>query len=237
MSDLSQFSWDQGGLPPLPDSVQDQVLPSPEMPMGLPQAGGVPVDGIPLFELVAMKMADGSYQNVEYVNILTPGDPKQSPRHKVNDTIRAKYPMYYERWKRGLQSAPVGTPLEMFPVLTPAQVHTMKANNIFTVEHLAAVSDANLVAIPMGIEMRAKARQWLETKAKTDDMERDEAEKQAMREAMNEQAKELADLKAQMKALQMPRAEAAAAVAAASDGATPHPEAKSGRPTLHLKNK
>ena len=51
-----------------------------------------------------------AYEAVEYVTILTPGDPKSAPRHKVNDHIRRKYAAHYQHWRAGLEMSPSGTP-------------------------------------------------------------------------------------------------------------------------------
>lgn len=145
-----------------------------------------PTDGLPQFTLrpVQVRNADGTtgYKNVEFVSILSHGDAKSVPEHKVTDEHRQKYAYHYDRWRRGLQMAPTGTPLEMWPLVTPAQIMEMKLQNIFTVEQLAVVPDSVNHRIPMLATLKNQARTWLKNKKETDAIERHEHEMQAMRD-------------------------------------------------------
>lgn len=168
------------GGPPLPTGpsegppMMDFQRPSAQMQPGQP----FPMDnGIPRFYIVAKRMPDGTFVNVERVDILTPGDPKATPSHKVNDAIRARYAPYYELWRRGVEDTPAGTPLELWPVLAPAEVATLKANNIFTVEQLITMADANDFRVPMAKTLKAKAKEWMEQKANADHIEQSRAER------------------------------------------------------------
>lgn len=193
---LVQFTHDN--IPPIPEApVQGSSLMF-EHDSALPQR---PMNGVPLFELVPRRKADGSFDNVEFVSILTPGDTKAIPRHKVTDSLRERYRPYYELWRRGLQASPVGTPLEMWPILTPAQVHELKATNIFTVEQLCDVSDVNLSRLPMGIMVRQQARDWLASKKDADVLASRTAEVQALRDGQDMLRKQLAEMGAQLTAL------------------------------------
>src|SRR5690242_20120819 len=129
MNNIEMMTDGNPMIPPLPGSP---AAPPPQAQFGNNTMR--PVNGIPRFEMVAVRQEGGNYVNVEYVDILTPGDPKATPRHKVTDTIREMYRPWYDLWRRGLAMAPAGTPLEMWPVMTPAHVATLKAINIFTVE-------------------------------------------------------------------------------------------------------
>lgn len=166
------YMLDPSQLPSLPQDgpiyMPAQQPPPPGQLYGNTQR---PMDGIPQFEMVPLLFADGSYKNVEYVNIITPGDTKSMPRQKVSDTHRRKYAPWYKAWRDGLEMAPDGSPIEMWPLLTPAQVRELKAKNVFTVEHLANLSDANLQYIPMGATLKLKAVAWLKDKEKADDIE------------------------------------------------------------------
>lgn len=182
-------------LPPLPEG--------PEAGLASPQFGSTPherpaqqTDGTPQFFHRARKTGDGKYENVEFMKILTPGDNKATPEHKVTDALRQKYAWHYDRWRRGLEVSRDGVPLEMFPTLTPAQVMSLKALNIFTVEDLAAVSDANLHRIPMGITLRQNAATWLKSKQETDVIERQGAALKAAQDGqrmLEQQIRELSE--------------------------------------------
>ncbi len=170
-------------------------------------------DGIPRFFVKAVRLGDGSFAKVEYVEILTPGDNKASPVHKVTDRLRQKYGWHYDRFRRGLEVSRDGVPLEMFPVLDPAQVMTLKALNIFTVEDLAGVSDANLHRIPMGQTLRKDAQVWLKSKLETDQIHRQNAQMEAQQANMRMLEQQMADM-----ARRLADAEAKAAMPEAPKG-------------------
>jgi hypothetical protein len=174
-------------MPPLPG---EPAVPL-ENPAIRPQE---PTDGIPRFFHKVVHKADGSYANVEFVEILTPGDNKAVPVHKVNDFMRQKYPWHYQRWKAGLQVTRDGVPIEMFPVLDPAQVQMLKALNVFSVEDLANIADANLHRIPMGTTMRQSARDWLKNKKETDEIHKQNTESEALKANQNMLEKQIAEL-------------------------------------------
>lgn len=207
MADITtEFTYD--GIPDLPEG---QVMPQ-QAPPPMPQVNrgdARPVNGIPQFEVVPVRKADGSYANVEFVSILTPGDPKSVPRMKVTDRIRQMYAPWYERWRKGLEVSAHGTPLEMFPRLTPAQVRELKGLNIFTVEDLAEVADANLHRLPMGMTLKKEAGIWLKSKKETDAIEAQVRENQAQRDAMAMLEKQNADLMRRLEALETQKAEPA----------------------------
>lgn len=165
------YMLDPAGLPPLPDGPIYTPAPPAPQPGALYGNTQRPMDGIPQFEMVSVLTADGSYKNVEFVNILTPGDTKSMPRQKVADLHRQKYRPWYEAWRRGLEMAPEGSPIEMWPMMTPAQVRHLKSVNIFTVEQLANIGDGFLHQIPMGATLRQQAQAWIKEKKTADDIE------------------------------------------------------------------
>lgn len=203
---LVYFTHDN--IPALPDYPGAHPLTGQPQPG---QAAPAPVHGIPIFELVPRRLNDGTFINVEFVSILTPGDTKSVPRHKVTESLRQQYAYHYDLWKRGLAVSPVGTPLEMWSILTPAQVHELKASNIFTVEQLAEVSDANLNRLPLGTVLRQQARDYLESKKDTDLLAMRTAENQALRDGQAMLQKHLDELTSELKALRHREPTAAAA--------------------------
>ena len=186
---MSDYAYALQGdrLPALPDDVAAPNLPPPPLAPGQQfgmNGGARPSFGMPKFYVEAVRKTDGTYENVEMVEIITPGDPKATPIRKVTNGIRAKYPDYYEHWKRTQTMAPHGTPLEMWPEMTTAMVHQFKASNIYTVEQLASIADSNLGNIPFGKTIRNKAQAWLAVKEKSDAVSQAASQTQAMQDAM-----------------------------------------------------
>lgn len=183
-------------LPAIPEAAE---MP---MPQYQPARGSAPspVNGIPMFEVVPIRKPDGTYENVEYVSIRTPGDTRAMPRHKVNDFYRQKYDHWYRLFRQGLEVTHDGTPLEVWPVMTPAQVLELKANNIFTVEQLAAVSDSAGARVPMIRTLKNSAAKWLESKKGADVIDKQQRENESLRSGMSMLEKQLADLTEKLEA-------------------------------------
>jgi hypothetical protein len=100
--------------------------------------------------------------NREKVKIINPGSRDETVT-RVTEEIIAQYPEEYRRWKETARNAIEGTPLEMWPVMTPALVLDLKYQNIFTVESLATCSDIAIQKLGHGfLDLRQKARAYLE---------------------------------------------------------------------------
>lgn len=122
--------------------------------------------GIPQF-YIEVKSVGGKAVNREMVRVLTPGDPKSMPVHKVTDEIRRKYAPWYDRWRQQLDTQVAGTPLEAWPAMTPELIHQLKSKNVFTVEQMVDVPDSSLHEFPMGRTLRNQAKTFLEVQAKS----------------------------------------------------------------------
>lgn len=69
----------------------------------------------------------------------------------------------YAAWKSGQELPIEGTPIENWPVLSPAQLVNCRSINIRTVEELAVATDDAVGRIGIGgIALRQRARDWLE---------------------------------------------------------------------------
>jgi len=82
------------------------------------------------------------YQDVEFVEIMTPGDRNSNVVRKVSDNDKNRFPAQYERFKQNQEMAEDGTPIEQWSMISPSQVQELKHFNIRTVEHVAGLSDA-----------------------------------------------------------------------------------------------
>lgn len=108
------------------------------------------------------QMGCPQFVDVEMVEITIAGDSKTLVVHKVRDEHRNRWPQHYEAFKKGQQAPTTGLPLKHCPLFTSAQVATMNANNIFTVEALAELNDAFIPKLGMGARgLVAKAKAYL----------------------------------------------------------------------------
>lgn len=100
--------------------------------------------------------------DVEMVRIINPGSRDEYVAKADEDIIR-QYPEEYRRWKETKRNTIEGTPLEMWPVMTPAIVADLKYQRIYTVEQLATCSDTAIQKLGHGfLDLRKKAQAFLE---------------------------------------------------------------------------
>lgn len=76
------------------------------------------------------------------------------------------YEKAYDAFKRGQEIPLAGTSVKLWPVATPAQVATLLAANLRTVEELAEANEASLRRLGMGArDLQERARVWLRSAA------------------------------------------------------------------------
>ena len=115
-----------------------------------------------------VKVVEGAgreiYDEVEYITILSPGDPTNIIDRPVSDTDRKRYPQRYAAFKAGQsQEAMSGTPLSSVPWMPANLAAEAKHQHIHSVEQLAAVSDEIVGRLGMGWhKLRQKARDFIE---------------------------------------------------------------------------
>ena len=123
-----------------------------------------------VFELRAMEdreqsIANGHFvaRDVEFVTITPPGGNLVVER-EVDDLLREKYKGQYEAWRAGIDPPEIGTPLRNWPPATPAQIATLTAMHINTVEALAQLPATGISRFGIGGQsLKDKARAWLES--------------------------------------------------------------------------
>lgn len=85
---------------------------------------------------------------------------KDSTVREVTPADRMRYGNQWAAYQRGLEQIQDGTPLDMLFPKNPEVVSTLKANNIHTIQALAAVPDSS--SLPFLFEHRKKATIFLE---------------------------------------------------------------------------
>lgn len=119
------------------------------------------------------------FREEERVEIIMPGNPFTRPIKRVTDEERQRWPEAYAAFKKGLDQATEGTPLEEWPRLKRSQVNELKHLGFQTVEQVAAASDAVIQRIGMGgRDLVLLARAFLDTAAETAIVEQALAERE-----------------------------------------------------------
>jgi hypothetical protein len=102
------------------------------------------------------------FEEKEYIRIIIPGDSKTTGDYPVTDEFRMRFDKQYDKFKRGLEQAVEGTPLEMWPQMTVGLCAELKAMNVTTVEQLAALDDGKAQKIMGSYDLRRKAQMFLD---------------------------------------------------------------------------
>jgi hypothetical protein len=105
------------------------------------------------------------YEEKEYIKIIVPGDSKTTVDCPVDNTFRQRFEKQYDKFKKGLEQAVTGTPLEVWPQMSVGMVTELKSVGVQTVEQLAELSDANIQRFMGGNMWRQKAQAFLDAAA------------------------------------------------------------------------
>jgi hypothetical protein len=150
---------------------------------------------VPLFKNLAIEnkarsVAEGRpiYEDVEVVELRFPGsrnygvypvnqmcgwydDPETGEQKPI--TYAERFRRQYRQFREHQQQTKAGTPLELVGFLSGARQAELKAQNIYTVEALAAIEGAELKNLgPGGRELKTKAAEYITTaKANAPDIE------------------------------------------------------------------
>ena len=143
------------------------------------------------------------YEDKEFVSIMVPGDKHNIVTREVRRSDYQRFPKQYQNFKNDNEELIDGTPLEKWPLISPAQVLEMKFFNVRTVEQLAGLNDSTAQQF-MGINLlRSRAKEYLIaakeaapiTQLQGELSKRDE-EIEALKASVAEMAKELKKVKA-----------------------------------------
>lgn len=101
------------------------------------------------------------FKDVDYVEIMIPGDKNNIVVEPVWDQHKQRFPQHWEQYQRGVEKQVVGTPLKVAPFLTPALVAQFATMHIVTLEQLAGLSDSQ-AGFPGAQEFKRAAQKFLD---------------------------------------------------------------------------
>ena len=169
------------------------------------------------------------YSDMDFITIIAPGDTgKLATVHTpVTEYHKWRFPVEYAAFKNGQGALITGTPLSLWPLMTPSQIKDLEFKGIRTVEQVAELSDSNAASMTGFYKLKQQAKQFLASA-------KDTAQAGAMQaelEAVKAQAKADMDaMKAQMaQLLELMQAKAAPQVEADdTQEEAPAPKKKNG---------
>jgi len=129
------------------------------------------------------------YKDVPYIEIVTAGNTKNRVHRAVKmqgDGVMPsdieRFPRQWDAFQRQAEQVFEGTPITEYAPVSKSQALELKAQNIHTVEHLAAVSDSVVDSIGLGgRKLRENARSWLEQAKSGSEITRLQAENDTLR--------------------------------------------------------
>lgn len=148
------------------------------------------------------------FREMEMVDILIVGDSKSMVTHRVTPEIADRYPREYDAFKRNVEIAAEGTPLQEWPRATKSMVAEFGALNIRTVEDLAGLSDAQVQKLGTGgLTFREQAKAYLAQAAGAAPAERLAAENEELKARMQRMDETIAALAEKVESVQVERDE------------------------------
>ncbi|MBX2825817.1 MAG: hypothetical protein KTR33_13885 [Gammaproteobacteria bacterium] len=111
------------------------------------------------------------YDDVVMVKIVVPNQLDCVPR-PVQDKDKQRFPKSWEAYEKGSTVEETGYLLKEWAQIRASELKICQANNIFTVEMLANVSDQTLPRLgPHAVELRKRAAKFLEVDNRIEEMQ------------------------------------------------------------------
>lgn len=101
------------------------------------------------------------YDDVDYVEIRTPGNSTNVVQRPVTEMDRKRFPQQYAAFKAGDMEQITGTPLAEAPWITRSQVEELAYLRVRTMEQLANVNDDVCTKIPGLFKLKQRAQQMM----------------------------------------------------------------------------
>ena len=104
------------------------------------------------------------YRDLEFVTIFIPGDKTLSVHRPVQTSDKIRFRENYRNFKENLKAPEQGSPLNVWPLVSPSQRKELEYLNCRTVEQLAGMSDLACQSMMGAIGLRLKAQTFLKAK-------------------------------------------------------------------------
>src|SRR5215510_1633401 len=98
----------------------------------------------------------------EYIEILAPGNQNNIVRRPASQMDKDRFPKQYMLFRAGNEDQIIGTRLTEVPWISRALVEDLAYAKVFTVEHLAEVNDAFCINNPGMLDLKRRAKLFLE---------------------------------------------------------------------------
>lgn len=142
------------------------------------------------------------FDELDAIKIISPGQ-RDSFVGDATPEYQARFPQQWARYKAGQeQGSGSGTPLNMLPWMTQAQVAEFKAFSVTTVEQLVGMPDSVSQRFMGHHQIKQRAQAYLDAAKEQAPAMRLTAELEKRDETISQQAEQLAVLKARLEKLE-----------------------------------
>ncbi len=125
------------------------------------------------------------FKDMAHIQKIIPGDQTNVIERVAKEHDMRMFPKQWEDYQRQNKEGVTGTPLEQWPQITRSQVKEAKYLEVHTVEQMAELSETSCQRLGMGfIELRNKAKAYLQAAQGTAAATAQEAENQRLRDEM-----------------------------------------------------
>lgn len=102
------------------------------------------------------------YKDIAFITVSAPGQEKDTLIHTpVTDYYQWRFPHEWQAFEKGQEARQSGTPLALWPAMTPSQIKELNYQGIHTVEQVANLSDS-VGGLRNFNALKQKAKQFLE---------------------------------------------------------------------------
>lgn len=144
------------------------------------------------------------FDDVDMIRIHTPGS-RDTVVSVADYGYQQRFSRQWEQYKRGIEQTTSGTPLDVVPWLTKAQVAELAAVNIKSVEQLAGMPDNVAQKFINHHELKRQAQNFLDAAKDAAPMLKMQEELRSRDETIDMLKKSIAALEATVKGLQGPK--------------------------------
>ena len=138
------------------------------------------------------------YKDVAFLTIQAPGNKESKINRPVRQGDAERFPKQWAAFNNDEEQVQQGTPLEVWPVITRAQVEELRYFNVYTVEQLAGMPLSNLQNFRGGINLQERAKLFLEVAKGTAPVEELKAANDELRNSNETLQRQVSDLAARL---------------------------------------
>lgn len=137
------------------------------------------------------------WEDMIWVSVQQPGDMQPVSREYRQGDER-RWPESWAAFQEKRKPVLDGTPIAILYPSSPAMVRNLEGVGVHTIEQLASVTDSGLTNIPMGMELRNKAKAFLEARDGADGFNKISASLDRERERANSLEMQMKEMQQQM---------------------------------------